>query len=227
MSSLILPRTHLQGAGRPLMELDYSNPLTKGLVEVGNPNYSKSNFIINNSYVDVIGPTFGKEGRSAYLPASDVWQVKNKITVLVWLGSILDDKLNSFICGCESPGYGWGIYVFLGGLSARLQTTERNRSVSIAAGDRVNNVLGFTWDGVSLRTWRGGKAIGVNSLGGTLLYDETTLDINGKGSGVDSASSHNVLQLCIWDRNLSADEVFSISNYPFQIFKQMNTIIEV
>lgn len=227
MSSLILPRTHLQGVGRPLMELDYSNPITRGLVEVGNPSYSKNNFIINNSYVDVLGISFGKEGRSAYLPHSGNWKPTNKLTVLVWLGSILDDKLNSFICGCESPGYGWGIYVFLGSLSARVQTTQRNISVGISAGNRVNNVLGFTWDGVTLRTWRGGKFVKATTLGGTLLYDESTLDINGKGGGVDSASSHNVMQLCIWDRDLSAEEIANVSNYPFQIFKQVNTLIEV
>lgn len=228
MSALILPRTHPLGLGRPLMGLDHTNPITKGLVEVGNPLYARNRFVANDLNVDVTGLSFGVTARSAYLPHSDAWKPTTALSVLVWLGSHNASNQNGFICGCEvGTASGWGIYTLLGSISARVRTTERSRSVTIGAWDRTNNVLGFTWDGATLRTWRGGAAVGSNTLGGTIINAATTLDINGKGNGVDTAASHNVSQICIWDRALDADEIRSITYDPYQIYGQIRTLIEV
>lgn len=225
MGGLVLHRTQAQGLGRPLMGLDYTNLLTNGLVMVGSPMYCRSEFVINKTVVDMLGTSFSGDARSAYLPHSDTWKPTEQITVLVWLGEDNRGGLSSFICGCESGGYGWGIYTFIGGLSARLQTTDSIKTAGIGSGALSMNCLGFSYDGAALRTYRGGENINSTAQTGTILYDSTTLDINGKGGGAETANKISVPLICIWDRVLSLEEVKDVTHNPMQLFEHLRTVI--
>lgn len=225
MGGLVLHRTQAQGLGRPLMGLDYTNLLTKGLVMVGSPMYCRSEFVINKTVVDMLGTSFSGDARSAYMPHSDTWKPTEQITVLVWLGEDNRGGLSSFICGCEAGGYGWGIYTFLGGLSARLQTTDSIKTAGIGAGALSMNCLGFSYDGAALRTYRGGAHINSTAQTGTILYDSTTLDINGKGGGAETANKISVPLICLWDRALSLDEIKDVTHNPMQLFEHLRTVI--
>jgi hypothetical protein len=233
MGALILPH-RLQQQPQQVMPIDWSHPLTRGLVGFWLPNGNGFRSSLPNIPAATIAAagavSAAPKGRrlgvsstamAATLPNDARIKPTAAITVLMDGGMTSVSGSVTYAFGCENSNDGWGVYNAGSGAAMRpylrVGSAWADQPSTLNAGQ--TGQVGFTFDGSTFWAVTNGSRSASQAISGTITNSTIPVAIGAKNNGGTAAGNGSAYYFAIWNRALSPAELASFYANPWQIFK--------